>query len=47
MKQEIIILRATKEIKKKLNKVSKENNRNASDYLRLLIEYAEKNKIKL
>lgn len=47
MKEEVIIIRADKDIKKMLNDMAQESRRSASDYLRLLIEYAKKKQIKL
>jgi len=47
MKKELLVVRADKKTKTYLKKVAKESNRTMSDYLRLLIEYAEANNIKL
>lgn len=45
--KEIIIIRTDKKGKATLKKVAKESRRSMSDYVRLLIEYADANKIKL
>ena len=47
MKKEVLTVRADKKTKSALKKISKDSNRSMSDYLRLLIEYAEKQNIKL
>ena len=44
---EIVIVRADKKVKAMLLRVSKDSRRSMSDYLRLLIEYANTNNIKL
>lgn len=47
MKSEVLIIRADNKTKEDLKKVASESRRSMSDYIRLLIEYAKKNKIKL
>lgn len=47
MRNEVLTVRADKQTKKKLASLAKESRRTMSDYLRLLIEHAEQNKIKL
>jgi predicted DNA-binding protein len=39
--------RTDPDVKKKLNRLAKDNNRSASDYLRLLIEFADRNNLGL
>jgi predicted DNA-binding protein len=47
MNTERLEIRISKELLTKLNKLSENSKRKASDYLRLLIELADKKKIKL
>lgn len=42
-----IEIRISKELKESLAKLSKQSKRKVSDYIRLLIEYANENNIKL
>lgn len=46
-KKETLILRIDKQTKGKLNKIAMESKRTMSDYIRLLIELAHKEKIKV
>lgn len=47
MRNEVLTVRSDKQTKKKLAQLAKNSNRTMSDYLRLLINYAEQNQIKL
>jgi antitoxin component of RelBE/YafQ-DinJ toxin-antitoxin module len=46
-KKETLIVRIDKQTKSKLSKVAMESKRTMSDYVRLLIEFAAKEKIKV
>ena len=46
-KKETLIIRIDKQTKGKLNKIALESKRTMSDYVRLLIEFAAKEKIKV
>ncbi|MFI5218615.1 MAG: hypothetical protein ACHQNT_03925 [Bacteroidia bacterium] len=46
-KEKRLEIRATDELKQKLNQSAEQSKRTPSDYLRLLIEYAHTKKIKL
>jgi len=47
MKTEAIIVRVDKKMKSEISKLATENRRELSDYLRLVIEEAIKNKTKI
>lgn len=47
MRNETIILRSDTDTKESLKNLAGQSKRTASDYLRLLIEYASKKKLKL